>query len=196
MKAMPEEAEIDIDKLHESIHDELEREGGRLLKTIALTTAILAAFAAVASLKAGATVNEALVLKTEATQLQAQASDQWAYYQAKGIKAAVAEAAGAAWSAAGKPVPATTEMTRQRYLREQSEISKIAHDKEHERDRRDDEAAHLLHRHHGFANGVALLQVAIALGAVAALTRVRTVWIASLLVGISGVALFGIALLG
>jgi len=46
----------------------------------------LAALAAIASLKAAATVNEALVLKTDPTNFQTQASDQWAYYQAKGIK--------------------------------------------------------------------------------------------------------------
>ena len=193
---MPEELEVDTDKLHESIREELEKEGGSLLKTIALTTAIMAAFAAVASLKAGATVNEALVLKTEATQLQAQASDQWAFYQAKGIKAAVAEAGSVAWSAAGKPIPTATELTRQRYAKEQVEIAKSAHEKEQERDLRDREAAHLLHRHHGFANCVAFLQVAIALGAVAALTRVRTIWLVSLLVGAAGVILFGIAVLG
>ena len=33
---MPEEPEIDVDKLNERIHEEIEREGGALLKTIAL----------------------------------------------------------------------------------------------------------------------------------------------------------------
>jgi class 3 adenylate cyclase len=80
---MPEEPEVETEKLREAVAEELEREGGHFLRTIALTTAILAAFAAVASLQAGGTANEALVLKTEATRLQAEASDQWAYYQAK-----------------------------------------------------------------------------------------------------------------
>ena len=81
---MPEGPEIETDKLHGAILEEMEKEGGGFLKRIALTTAVLAAFAAVAALQAGATVNEALVLKTDATRLQAQASDHWAYYQAKG----------------------------------------------------------------------------------------------------------------
>ena len=89
---MPEGPEVETERLHESIREELEKEGGSFLKTIALTTALLAAFAAVASLRAGATVNDALVLKTEAARLQSEASDQWAFYQAKGIKAAVQEA--------------------------------------------------------------------------------------------------------
>jgi hypothetical protein len=47
-----------------------------------------------------------------------------------------------------------------------------------------------MHRHHRFANSVALFQVAIALGAVAALTRMRPVWYGSLALGLCGAALF------
>src|SRR5579864_581431 len=86
---VPEEVEIDTDDLNEEIKEEVERQGGRLLRAIALTTALFAAMAAVAALLAGDTVNEALVLKTEATSLQAEASDQWSAYQAKGIKSAI-----------------------------------------------------------------------------------------------------------
>src|SRR5512136_163144 len=102
---MPEEAEVETEKLHEAIKEELEREGSAFLKRISLTTAILAVMAALASLRAGATVNTALVLKTEATRLQSEASDQWAYYQAKGIKAAVQEASRTPWLAMGKEPP-------------------------------------------------------------------------------------------
>jgi len=63
-----------------------------MLRAIALTTALFAALAAVSALRASGTVNEALVLKTDATRLQAEASDQWAAYQAKGIKSAVQQA--------------------------------------------------------------------------------------------------------
>jgi hypothetical protein len=190
---MPE-SEIETEKLQEAIHEELEREGGNLLKRIALTTAIMAAVAAVAALRAGATVNEALVLKTEATQLQAQASDQWAYYQSKGVKAAILDSTAAAWTAAGKSVPTDVGANRERYVAEQATISAAAREKEHERDRRDTQAEHLLHQHHRFANSVALLQVAIALGAVAALTRIRLVWVGSAVVGLAGIAFFASAL--
>ena len=118
---MPEDPEVDLDTLHERIHEELEHEGGRLLKFVALTTACLAGLAAIASLLAGATVNEALVMKTESAVLQAQASDQWAYYQAKGIKQVIAQTAANVWQAAGKkPVPATLDSARAT-LREGSE---------------------------------------------------------------------------
>ena len=191
---MPEEPELNIDKLHEEIHEEVEREGGVLLKAIALTTALFAALAAVAALLAGGTINEALVLKTEATRLQAEASDQWAAYQAKGIKSGLQEAAASAWIALGKAPPPSIDNERRRYGREQADLAKVAHAKERERDQKDSEADHLLHRHHHFANSVALFQVAIALGAVAALTRIKLVWYGSIVLGLSGAALFLMAI--
>jgi hypothetical protein len=192
---MPEGPEVETEKLHEAIHQELEREESGFLRTIALTTALLAALAAVASLRAGATVNEALVKKTEATRLQAEASDQWAYYQAKGLKAAVQEATAASWQAAGKEAPPGIAEKVARYGEEQKEIEAKAREKEKERDERSAEADHLLHQHHRFANAVALFQVSIALGAVAALTRNRLVWIGSLVVGAGGIVLAAFALL-
>jgi hypothetical protein len=193
---MPEGPEIETENLHEAIKEELEHDGGSFLKRIALTTAILAACAAIAALRAGATVNEALVLKTEATRLQGEASDQWAYYQAKGLKAAVQEASATSWLAVGKEAPAKFGEEQKRYKEDQVEIKKKAEEKEHERDEKSKEADHLLHKHHGFANTVALFQVSIALGAVAALTRNKPVWFGSMAVGLIGLVLFAMALLG
>jgi hypothetical protein len=85
---MAEAPEIDADKLRETIDEELERESKGFLRRIALATALLAAFAALASLQAGANANEALLKKTEAARLQGEISDKWAYYQAERIKAA------------------------------------------------------------------------------------------------------------
>jgi hypothetical protein len=195
---MPEAPEIDTDKLRESIDEEIEKEGkggARLVRWIALTTAILAALAAIASLEAGATVNEALVLKTESTRLQSQASDQWAYYQAKGIKADVVQASAASWTAAGKSPPANIAGETARYSAQQDTIRGKAKELESERDAKSNEADELLERHHHYAGAVALFQVAIALGAIAALTRVRSVWVGSLLVGGAGAALGVLALI-
>ena len=193
---MPEGPEVDTDKLHEAIQEELEHDGGTFLKRIALTTAILAACAAIASLRAGATVNEALVLKTESTRLQAEASDQWTFYQAKGIKAAVQDASATSWLAIGKEPPAKYAEEQKRYKDQQVEISVKAQEKEHARDEKSKEADHLLHEHHGFANAVALFQVSIALGAVAALTRIKLVWFGSMGAGLIGLPFFAKAFLG
>jgi hypothetical protein len=186
---MPEGPEVETEKLHETIHEEAEKESpaSGLIRTIALSTSILAALAALASLRAGATVNEALALKTEATELQARASDQWAYYQAKGVKGAVQDAISASWQAAGKEPPAEASEKARRYEQEQEAIKDKAVEHERERDAKGREAEHLLHQHHHFAAAVAFFQVAIALGAVAALTRLRLVWVGSVLVGLGGV---------
>ncbi len=187
---MPEEPEVEMEKIHEAVKEELEREGGAFLKQISLTTAILAVLAALASLRAGATVNTALVLRTEATRLQSEASDQWAFYQAKGIKAAVQEASRTPWLAMGKEPPSQYKEKMERYGQEQAEIRNNALEKERGRDEKLKESDHLLHKHHGFADAVALFQVSIAMGAVAALTRYRLVWFGSLLAGCAGIAFF------
>lgn len=187
---MPEEQEIETENLRESIHEEVEREGGTFLKRIALTTAILAAFAAVVALQAGSTANEALALKTEAARLQAEASDKWAYYQAQGIKAAINETARNTWLAANKEPPPEFAEKEKRYTTERVTLEKEARALEQERDDKLNEADHLLHSHHGFAYAVTLFQVSIALGAIAALTRARSVWIGSMSIGLGGIVLF------
>jgi hypothetical protein len=193
---MPEGPEIDTDKLRETIDEEIEHEGGKLLRTVALTTAIFAALAAIASLEAGGTVNEALILKTEATRAQAEASDQWAYYQAKGLKATVTEVSKGAWLAQDKTPPAELAANQERYLEDQKRSKEQAQEFEKKRDEQSKEADELMHHHHLFAQAVALLQVSIALGAVAALTRKRLVWVGSLLLGLCGIGMFGWAFFG
>jgi hypothetical protein len=193
---MPEEIEIDTDKLREAIDEEIEKDGGTLLRTIALTTALFAAMAAITSLEAGSTVNEALVLKTEATRLQAEASDKWAYYQAKNIKATVLDVSRSVYLALDKTPPEEFAKNQERYAEDQRKASEEAKELEHKRDEKGEEADHLMHHHHFYAQAVALLQVSIALGAVAALTRKRPVWIGSTLLGLAGCGLFAWAFFG
>jgi hypothetical protein len=192
---MPEEIEIDTDSLREKIDEQREKRGGSFLRWISLTTAILAALAAIASLKAGATVNEALVLKTDATRLQAQASDQWAYYQAKGIKGAVAQSAINAWEAAGKSAPSRLSAESARYTAQQDSISRKATELEHQRDEKSREAEVLLSQHQVYAAAVALLQISIALGAIAALTGSRLVWFGSVGLGVVAAILLAVPML-
>jgi len=193
---MPEGPEIDTDKLRETIDEEMEKEGGSLLRTVALTTAVFAALAAIASLEAGGTVNEALALKTEASRLQAEASDQWAYYQAKGLKGTVTEVSRSTYLALDKTPPEELTKNQERYAEDQRKSMEKAKELEKQRDEKSEEADHLMHHHHLFAQSVALLQVAIALGAVAALTRKRTVWVGSILLGLGGAGMFGYVFFG
>ena len=113
----------------------------------------------------------------------------------QGIKSAIQQASQLFWTASGKNPPARFSQEQQRYAREQAELERLARDKEHQRDRKSTEADELLHQHHRFADSVALFQVAIALGAVAALTRMRLVWFGSILVGLLGAGLFLVTIL-
>src|SRR5487761_2801350 len=68
--------------LHEAIQERA-KEGKRWSLYLAISTAFMAVLAAIAGLMAGHYSNEALIE-------QIKASDQWSYYQAKGIKAEIA----------------------------------------------------------------------------------------------------------
>jgi hypothetical protein len=59
-----------------------------------------------------------------------------------------------------------------------------------EAEKLEEESQHKMHIHHKFAYAVALIQVAIALSAVAALTRIKPVWAISLVAGAIGIVMF------
>src|SRR6201981_3755882 len=80
-----EEAEVPLEHLHEKVHESADHSRERWISWVALSTAILAVLAAITGLLSGQHANEAMMNQIEA-------SDQWAYYQAKGIKAAVLDA--------------------------------------------------------------------------------------------------------
>jgi len=164
-------------------------------KAIALTTALFAALVAVAALRAGGTVNEALVIKTEATRLRAKLRITRRRTRQKESNQRFNRRPNHPEVRSASIRPPSLSNERQRYAREQTELAQLAREKERERDQKSTEADHLLHRHHRFADSVALFQVAIALGAVAALTRMRLVWYSSIVVGLSGAGLFILAIL-
>lgn len=74
--------------------------------------------------------------------------------------------------------------------------SKVAQELAKERDRSAEaeklerESAAQIHKQHYFEYSVGLIQVAIALSAIAALAKVKPVWYVGLLAGAAGVALF------
>ena len=190
---MPEVPEIGVEKLREVVAEEVEREeeqSTHLLRKVAMTTALFAGLAAIVSLQSGSAVNEALVLKAEATRTQAQASDEWAYYQAKGLKAAIARSAQTSWSAAGKDPPPNFAQEETKSLQDQQESQLRARALEQKRDDQSVEADRLLARDRLLSEAVALLQVCIVLGAVAALAKQKLAWFGSIVMGVLGIVFF------
>ena len=159
---------------------------------LALSTAFMAVLAAFAGLLAGHHANEALVERMKA-------SDQWNFYQAKNLKQEIAvntdmilQAVGAGRVAisSGKtstePAAATAPQADHskdiaRYEKEKAEIKKEAEE---------DEAvseAHLA-KHVPLARAVTAFQVAIAISAIAVLTRRKNLWYAGL--GLTAIGVF------
>ena len=165
-----EESEVPLEHLHEEIHHTAEHSREVWISWVALSTAILAVLAAIAGLLSGRHVNEAMMNQIEA-------SDQWNYYQAKGIKAAVLDAK---MSLSGAP----NELDQSKYDRYEKEQEEI----KSEAERKEAAAKSNFHKHEVFARGVTMFQIAIAIAAISALTRKRRFWIVSLLFGAAGCA--------
>lgn len=163
-----EEAEIPLEGLQEETHHHAEHSGEKWISWVALSTAILAVLAAIAGLLSGAHANEAMMSQIES-------SDQWAYYQAKGIKSAVLDAKMSLSGNATEEDKSKSE----RYQEEQKEIQKEANQKQ-------TEAKSNFHQHEIFARGVTMFQIAIAIAAISALTRKRRFWLVSLIFGLAG----------
>jgi hypothetical protein len=163
-----EEAEVPLEHLHEHVHETVEHSTEKWISWVALSTAVLAVLAAITGLLSGKHANEAMMS-------QIQASDQWSYYQAKSIKAAVLDAKISLANAADEKDRAKAA----KYEEEQAEIKSEA-------ERKEIEAKTNFHKHEVLARGVTMFQIAIAIAAISALTKKRRFWIVSLLFGAIG----------
>ena len=170
-----EEAEVPLEHLHEHTHHAAKHDVERWISWVALSTAILAVLAAIASLLSGEHANEAMINQIEA-------SDQWSYYQAKSIKAAVLDAKTAFTGAPDE----SDQSKRARYEKEQQAIRSEAEHKEAA-------AKSYFRKHEVFARGVTMFQIAIAIAAISALTKKRSFWLVSLVFGALGCAFLVLA---
>jgi len=161
------------------------------LSWLALTTVIFAVGATLATFKGGSYSTRALLNQT-------QASDQWAFFQAKSIKGnlyamqkeqlelqlvILGPAAPAGVRAALTARIAASSQRVQKYEQEQSQIKADAEALEKSRD---------LSKRHQAAFGVAVifLQITILLSSVAALMKRRPLWYAALVLGAAGMVQF------
>jgi Domain of unknown function (DUF4337) len=183
-----------LDEAQEQLEEkrkEIERERSpSWTLSLSLSTAIIAVFAAVASLQSGAHANAAILSKNEAVLSQARASDKWAYYQAKGIRQTIYASQSEALASANPEEARKLRTEADRYRQEQGEIENQAKELEGAVAEAGKAANESLERHHQFAISVTVFQVAIALAAIAALTRRRMLWFVSLAIGFAGLVFF------
>jgi hypothetical protein len=161
------------------------------LNYLALTTVVLAVCATLSTFRGGQYSSRSMLN-------QSQASDQWAFFQAKSLKGYIYESQKDQLELVIKDRGKTiSEETRKyieermhfysgkiaQYDKEKAEITQAAHDLEKSRD----EA-----KRHSNAFGVAVifLQIAILLSSIAALLKKKPLWYVGMIVGIGGVLYF------
>jgi hypothetical protein len=185
--------EVGVDKLSERAHEKAKEKGvhARWLKWLALSTALFAVLAAIASLKSSQLANESLLSMNEATLIQAQASDAWSYYQAKGNKQVTREAEVEVLtvSHASQDLIANARAEADRYKSEQEDVQKEARKLEQEQKELVEKSRRDLEHHHRVVYAITMLQVTIGLSAIAALIEHRGVWFIALIGGLAGIGL-------
>lgn len=143
---------------------------------VALSTALLAAVAAIASLLSGDNVNEAMYEQMLAT-------DTWNYFQAEGIKSSELETRIEVLKSEGKPLGTLTGRVED-YRKKRDKLNEEATAEQ-------TSAKSRMARHHKFAESVTWTQIAIAVSAIAVLTRQRWFWWVGLGFGTAGIILLG-----
>jgi hypothetical protein len=159
---------------------------------VAVMTAIFATIGALEGYMVGATQNDALLFKNDSAIRRTEASDQWNFYQAKSSKQNLAEL-----GAVLAPVPEASRFKSEadRYNREKQEIMAKAQEREKLSSELEAKSEASMHLHHRWAQGMTLIQIAIALGAISLLTRSR--WLEFTAFGAAGVSVVvsGLALM-
>lgn len=191
---MPEHVEVETKRLQEAIGElqeeraevETERKASSWLTYVGLGTALLAVFAAIGAVQSGALINEGLIN-------QIKASDTWNEYQASRQKDHLYTLALNAMADSNGMYSPKAAATRTKQYR-----AKVAEELSKERERSAEaqnlerESVAQIRKHHYFEYSVGLIQVAIALSAIATLAKVKPVWYVGLLAGAIGVALFAV----
>lgn len=167
-------------------------QGGSHTNSIAMFTAIIATVGAIFSYMGGATQANAGLFKNNAAIKKTEASNQWNYYQAKSSKQNLSELA-IELAPAGKKEFYQEEIKR--YKSEKSEIKQAAEKLEAQSKAWDDQSENEMHLHHRWAQATTALQVAIAMAAIALMTRKKWLEVAMYGMGAVGVVIGALAVL-
>src|ERR1700722_17782884 len=183
-----EEIEVPTEHLHEEIQERAEERKEKWILFVALSTAFMAVLAAVAGLLAGHHANEALVARVKA-------SDQWNFYQSKNIKQEIAVNTDKILQAIGPAKTGETAIPIEnhskdiaRYEKEKEEIKKTAEEAEKE-------SQDPLAKPAPLASAVTAFQIAIAISAIAILTRRKVLWVGGLVLTCVGIVFFVLGIL-
>lgn len=154
---------------HEEEADRRVREAGALGQRIALLTAVLATISAIISYRSASTQSDAMFLKNESILLQAKASDAWSFYQARSVKSHIDEST--ALVASDPAVRARFLAAKAHEDEGRADLRAQAQQLQAESGRLSAEAEGKMKPHHELALAQTLIQVAIAVAAITALSR-------------------------
>jgi hypothetical protein len=158
--------------------------GGGMIAQIAVVTAIIATVGALFSYQGGATQANAGLYKNNAAIKKTEAANQWSFFQAKSTKQSLAEFAR---DLAPADKRATYQGKIDRYEIEKNEIKVGAEKLEAESAVWDKSSDEQMHQHHRWAQATTVLQVSIALAAIALLTRKK--WLEYGMFALAGVGM-------
>src|SRR5450830_1166133 len=159
--------------------------GDSMTNQIAMFTAIIATVGAIFSYMGGATQANAGLYKNNAAIKKTEASNQWNYFQSKSTKQSLAELARDL--TAKEEDKAKYQGKVDRYEKEKTEIKAGADKLEAEATEWDHKSDEQMHQHHRWAQSTTVLQVSIALAAIALLTKKK--WLEYAMFGAGGVGL-------
>ena len=143
---------------------------GGMIAQIAVITAIIATVGALFAYQGGATQANAGLYKNNAAIKKTEASNQWNFFQATSTKQSLAELAR---DLAPDEKKAGYQAKIERYEKEKNEIKLGAEKLELESSSWDKSSDEQMHQHHRWAQATTVLQVSIALAAIALLTKKR-----------------------
>ena len=177
--------EYEVPSPHEHALEEA-AEKSSLAQRIALMTAILATIGAVFNHQSESAESRALELKNESILLQAKASDSWAHYQASSTKAHLSEVASLLAQDTDERARFTAEKARYEKEKESLKVEAEGFEKKSEEATRESEQ--VLRPHRSMSAGMTLIQIAVALASITALTRRRWLFAATACAAVAGIA--------
>ena len=157
-------------------------EHGGMINQIALFTAIIATIGAIFGYMGGATQANAGLYKNNAAIKKTEASNQWNYFQSKSTKQSLAELAR---DLASDDKKSKYQDKVDRYEKEKTEIKAVADKLEADATQWDKQSDEQMHQHHRWAQSTTVLQVSIALAAIALLTKKK--WLEYAMFGAGGI---------
>ena len=158
---------------------------GSMINQIAMFTAMVATVGAIFSYMGGSTQANAGLYKNNAALKKTEASNQWNYFQAKSTKQSLAELAR---DLAAEDKKVSYQGKVDRYEKEKIDIKLAAEKLESESTQWDKQSDEQMHQHHRWAQATTVLQVSIAMAAIALLTKKK--WLEYAMFAAAGVGAF------